>query len=88
MGIKHNIMISKQHTTQIQSWFSLKQAITHESSKKRIHHQTSKQHIFGNIQSFLKPRPLLSSASRDLLKACIHLSNGDTRKLTKIDGQL
>ena len=80
-------MISKQWQTWIHHWFPLKHHITHESSKKRIHHQTSFQHNSKNNQPFQKTKPSWSSAWRDLFKACIDLSKWGGRVLTSSEEQ-
>ena len=51
--IEHTIMTNKQHTLQIQTSFSMNQAIQHESSRNNNEQQNSFQHNFLITQPFL-----------------------------------
>ena len=79
MSIEHTIVIIKQHTTTIQTLFSLIWTTQQEIKGNIFKHQTLSHHIFMNKQPFQKVKASLNSALKDLSKSCINLTKGEGR---------
>lgn len=88
MPIDYTIVIIKQHTTTIQTLFSLIRTTQQEIKGNIFKHQTLSHHIFMNKRPFQKVKASLNSALKDLLKTCINLRIHGTRKLTNLEEQL
>jgi hypothetical protein len=87
MSIEHTIVIIKQHTTTIQTLFSLIWTTQQEIKGNIFKHQTLSHHIFMNKQPFQKVKASLNSALKNLFKTCVNLRNHGARKLTYLEGQ-
>jgi hypothetical protein len=74
MRIEGIMVIIKQHTSTFQTPFSSNQVKQKEIGKNKFGCKTSTQHNLTITQPFLKPKPTMDSASRDLPKACIYFA--------------
>ena len=87
MPIEHTIVIIKQHTTTIQTLFSLIWTAQQEIKGNIFMHQTLSQHIFMNKQLFSKRKASWCSALKDLSKVYVNLRKWEGRIHTFFEGQ-
>lgn len=87
MNNMHTIQLSKPHTLQIQTSFSMNQANERESNKNSCEQHLSLQHNFINTQPFHVIQSSASSWQKDLQDVSHNFGNEEIRYLAKFGAQ-